>query len=46
MDTVRPGEPLVAAYDGVVCDLDGVVYRGSDAVPGAPKPSSSSWLAA
>lgn len=28
---------LVAAYDGVVCDLDGVVYRGADPVPGAPK---------
>jgi HAD superfamily hydrolase (TIGR01450 family) len=35
MDTVRSGEPLVARYDGVVCDLDGVVYRGSDAVPEA-----------
>ena len=35
MDTVRSGEPLVAGYDGVVCDLDGVVYRGSDAVPEA-----------
>ncbi len=28
-------EPLIAAYEGIVCDLDGVVYRGSDAVPGA-----------
>lgn len=27
---------LIAAYDGVVCDLDGVVYRGGEAVPGAP----------
>ena len=44
MDTVRPGEPLVAGYDGVVCDLDGVVYRGSDADPRLPMPSSSSWL--
>ncbi len=35
MDTVSAGEPLVAGYDGVVCDLDGVVYRGSDAVPEA-----------
>jgi glycerol 3-phosphatase-2 len=26
--TVSPGEPVVAAYDAVVCDLDGVVYRG------------------
>lgn len=30
--------PSVAdAYDGVICDLDGVVYRGGDAVPGAPE---------
>lgn len=28
-------EPLIAGYEGVVCDLDGVVYRGSDAVPEA-----------
>ncbi|KJK10545.1 HAD family hydrolase [Terrabacter sp. 28] len=28
---------LIAAYDGVVCDLDGVVYRGDDPVPDAPK---------
>ena len=27
--------PLVANYRGVICDLDGVVYRGSEAVPGA-----------
>ncbi len=26
---------LVDGYDGVVCDLDGVVYRGDDAVPHA-----------
>ncbi len=31
----RGDEPLIAAYDGVVCDLDGVVYRGGAAVPGA-----------
>jgi HAD superfamily hydrolase (TIGR01450 family) len=29
--------PLLAAYDGLICDLDGVVYRGSQAVPGAPE---------
>lgn len=29
--------PLLAAYDGLVCDLDGVVYRGGRAVPGAPE---------
>lgn len=28
---------LIAAYDGVVCDLDGVVYRGDDPVPDAPE---------
>jgi HAD superfamily hydrolase (TIGR01450 family) len=28
---------FVDAYDGVVCDLDGVVYRGDDAIDGAPK---------
>ena len=27
--------PLVANYRGVICDLDGVVYRGSKEVPGA-----------
>ncbi|GAB3069361.1 HAD-IIA family hydrolase [Intrasporangium mesophilum] len=32
-----PDQPVLAAYDGVICDLDGVVYRGEDAVPGAPK---------
>jgi glycerol-1-phosphatase len=30
-------QPVMAAYDGVVCDLDGVVYRGREAVPDAPK---------
>ncbi|HKX67578.1 MAG TPA: HAD-IIA family hydrolase [Intrasporangium sp.] len=28
--------PIRDAYDGIVCDLDGVVYRGTGAVPGAP----------
>lgn len=27
--------PLIAAYQGLICDLDGVVYRGATAVPGA-----------
>ena len=28
------GQPsLTAAYLGVICDLDGVVYRGPDAIP-------------
>lgn len=30
-----PTGALVAGYDTVICDLDGVVYRGSAAVPGA-----------
>jgi HAD superfamily hydrolase (TIGR01450 family) len=29
-------QPLLAAYDGVICDLDGVVYRGHEPVAGAP----------
>lgn len=28
-------EPLCTAYDAALLDLDGVVYRGADAVPGA-----------
>lgn len=31
--TNDPGAPLVARYDGIVSDLDGVVYRGPEAVP-------------
>jgi HAD superfamily hydrolase (TIGR01450 family) len=30
------GRPLVEVYDLVMLDLDGVVYVGDDAVPGAP----------
>ncbi len=30
------GVAPIAGYDAVVCDLDGVVYRGDEAVPGAP----------
>ncbi len=29
-------KPLRQGYDALVCDLDGVVYRGAGAVPGAP----------
>jgi glycerol 3-phosphatase-2 len=29
------GTGLIAQYRGVICDLDGVVYRGAAAVPGA-----------
>ncbi|MEO5746164.1 MAG: HAD-IIA family hydrolase [Terracoccus sp.] len=32
----RPAS-LADAYRGVICDLDGVVYRGGDAVEGAPQ---------
>ncbi|MEV0065797.1 HAD-IIA family hydrolase [Amycolatopsis sp. NPDC050768] len=28
-------EPLITRYRGLICDLDGVVYRGADAVPRA-----------
>ena len=28
---------LPAGVDGILCDLDGVVYRGDDVVPGAPE---------
>jgi HAD superfamily hydrolase (TIGR01450 family) len=37
MEPVTSHQPLSAAYDGIVCDLDGVVYRGARAVPGAPE---------
>lgn len=35
LHTDLPTGSLVADYDGVICDLDGVVYRGPAAVPGA-----------
>ena len=35
MDMQATDEPLIAGYDAVVCDLDGVVYRGADPVPEA-----------
>jgi HAD superfamily hydrolase (TIGR01450 family) len=28
-------ESLIARYRGLICDLDGVVYRGANAIPGA-----------
>lgn len=37
MPASTASQPIVAAYDGLVCDLDGVVYRGGNAVPGAPE---------
>ncbi|GCD88907.1 HAD-IIA family hydrolase [Nocardioides sp. LS1] len=33
----RSEEPLATAYDLAMLDLDGVVYVGGDAVPGAPE---------
>lgn len=35
LHTDLPTDCLLAEYDGVICDLDGVVYRGPAAVPGA-----------
>ncbi len=36
MTSLEPGDtPLAAGYDVALLDLDGVVYRGLDAVPGA-----------
>ncbi|MHB1738148.1 MAG: HAD-IIA family hydrolase [Actinomycetes bacterium] len=29
--------PLFGDFDGLLLDLDGVVYRGTDAIPGAPE---------
>ena len=37
MGANEPDAALIAAYDAVVCDLDGVVYRGFEPVPDAPK---------
>lgn len=35
VEVVDRSQPLLARYRGVICDLDGVVYRGAQAVPGA-----------
>ena len=37
-------QPVLAKYRGVICDLDGVVYRGAHAVPGAV-PSLNAMIA-
>ena len=36
---MRPLEPasVSAHFDGLVCDLDGVIYRGDQVLPGAPE---------
>jgi glycerol 3-phosphatase-2 len=34
-ETTAGTELLIAQYRGVICDLDGVVYRGATSVPGA-----------
>lgn len=36
MSLGAPIGSVIDGYDGIICDLDGVVYRGDDAVPGAP----------
>ena len=37
-------QTLAARYAAIVCDLDGVVYRGPTAVPhAAPVPTLSEW---
>ena len=35
MSTVSGNGSLIEGFDGIVCDLDGVVYRGNEAVPHA-----------
>jgi glycerol-1-phosphatase len=34
-DLIDRSQPVLSRYRGVICDLDGVVYRGARAVPGA-----------
>ncbi len=36
-DVPDAGAPLIAGYDALLLDLDGVVYLGRGAVPGAPE---------
>ena len=40
--TDRANPPLVEGFDGIVCDLDGVVYRGNKTVPYAVESLMSS----
>ena len=35
MTGLSASRPLIEGFDGIVCDLDGVVYRGHDEVPHA-----------
>lgn len=37
MSTTTEDGTLAGTYDGLICDLDGVVYRGEMAIPGAVK---------
>lgn len=37
MSTTTEDGTLAGTYDGLICDLDGVVYRGETAIPGAVK---------
>jgi HAD superfamily hydrolase (TIGR01450 family) len=43
-DLIDRSQPLLAGYRGVICDLDGVVYRGAHAVEGAV-PSLNAMIA-
>jgi HAD superfamily hydrolase (TIGR01450 family) len=44
LHVIDSSQPVLARYRGVICDLDGVVYRGPKAVPGAV-PSLNSMIA-
>jgi glycerol 3-phosphatase-2 len=35
MSSLREGGSLIEGFDGIVCDLDGVIYRGHQGVPHA-----------
>lgn len=35
--TTDVGNLILGRYDGLLCDLDGVVYAGPEAIPGAPE---------
>src|SRR5450631_881191 len=35
MSSLRQGGSLIEGFDGIVCDLDGVIYRGHQGVPHA-----------
>ena len=45
MTSPRAADSLIRGFDGIVCDLDGVVYRGKAAVPYAVESLSSAITA-